>query len=123
MSLNINFSEIQKVILKVVSLILSLLLYIHITACLIYNIANNEQKWMPKGQNLDHPSEFYDRPVKSRYLIMVYTAMTILTGNDVEPVGDSLTGVVSVLTIIGSLITANIFGTFAVVVTALNRKS
>jgi len=54
---------------------------------------------------------------------MVYTSMTILTGNDIEPTGDSLTAVVSALTIIGSLITANIFGTFAVVVTALNRKS
>ena len=54
---------------------------------------------------------------------MIYTSMTILTGNDVEPIGDSLIAVVSALTIIGSLITANIFGTFAVVVTALNRKS
>ena len=55
MSLNINFSEIQKVVLKVISLFLSLLLYIHITACLIYSIASREQKWMPKGQELDDP--------------------------------------------------------------------
>ena len=123
MSFNLNLSEMQKVVLKVVSLLLTLLLYIHITACLIYYVANQEQKWTPKASRSDGYDDFFERPYKSRYLAMVYTAMTILTGNDVEPIGDSLTALISSLTIIGSLITANIFGTFAVVVTALNRKS
>mmetsp|Transcript_3540 Transcript_3540/g.5333 ORF Transcript_3540/g.5333 Transcript_3540/m.5333 type:complete len:150 (+) Transcript_3540:1829-2278(+) len=46
----------------------------------------------------------------------------IVTGNEISPLTHSQILMVAVLSIIGALFIANIFGTFAVVVSALNRK-
>jgi len=47
----------------------------------------------------------------------------VLSGNEINPVGESHVLATVVLTISGSLLTANIFGAFAVIVSNLNRKN
>ena len=122
MSFNLNYSEMVKVLMKLLVLLLSVVLYIHFAACIIYYVAKSEKKWCPPLSDTTSES-FYHLPARSRYIMMIHTSTIMLTGNEIDPVGDMLIGIASALTIIGSLITANIFGTFAVVVTALNRKS
>ena len=62
-------------------------------------------------------------PKLSKYLATLYASILVLTGNEINPVSDLQIAVASILTILGALIIANIFGTFAVVVTSLNRKN
>ena len=47
----------------------------------------------------------------------------MLTGNEINPIGEGQVLATIVLTILGSLLTANIFGAFAVIVSNLNRKN
>ena len=58
-----------------------------------------------------------------RYLISQYAAIMIVTGNEVTPRTLYQIALVNTLSIIGALFLANIFGTFAVVVAALNRQN
>mmetsp|Transcript_11975 Transcript_11975/g.18493 ORF Transcript_11975/g.18493 Transcript_11975/m.18493 type:complete len:179 (-) Transcript_11975:428-964(-) len=69
------------------------------------------------------PDQFYAEPARTRYLASLYTAVMVLTGNEINPRSELHIGVSSLLTVVGSLVIANIFGTMAVVFTTLNRRS
>ena len=117
-------SEMMKVVSKLVSLVMTLLIYINFSTCLLYYVADIDKKWIPPvDMSLSEPEEFYSLPKRSRYLATLYAAVLVLTGNEIEPRDDLQIAVASILTILGALIIANIFGTFAVVVTSLNRKN
>jgi len=58
-----------------------------------------------------------------KYLYTSYASVLVLTGNEINPVGGKQALTTIILTVLGSLITANIFGTFAVIVSSLNRKN
>ena len=45
--INLGQSEIVKVLLRLVNILLSLMLYIHCSTCLIYYIAEFEETWVP----------------------------------------------------------------------------
>ena len=122
-SLNISHSEFAKVFAKLIGMILSLMMYINFSTCLLYYIAEIDKVWLPPVGGHETPEQFYSLPKKSRYLHTLYAAILVLTGNEITPVGDLHIALACILTILGSLIIANIFGTFAVVVTALNRKN
>jgi len=123
-NLNFGHSEIVKVLLKLLGLLLTLLLYVNFSSCLIYFIASKDQNWVPPAYAEDHSAEeFYHSSKTTRYLHTLYSAILVLTGNEMQPKGDLLTALACIMTVLGSLIIANIFGTFAVVMAALNRKS
>ena len=78
-----------KVVLKLVWMLLSLTMYLHCSACLIYYIAAIEKEWVPPvGTQFSDPADFYSQPKKSQYIQTLYTSALILTGNEMQPVGD-----------------------------------
>ena len=111
-------SIMMRVVSKLLTLILTLLIYINFSTCLLYYVAEIGKQWTPPVElDIMEPVDFYNLPVRSKYLATMYASILVLTGNEINPVSDLQVGVASILTILGSLIIANIFGTFAVVVT------
>jgi len=66
--------------------------------------------------------DFYSLGFTSKYLASLYMSVMMLSGNEINPETDLHIAVASVLTLIGALMIANIFGTMTVVFTSLNRK-
>jgi len=48
---NFNQSEIQKLVFRLVGIVLLLLMYINLTACLLYYIASYDKLWVPANTN------------------------------------------------------------------------
>eukprot|EP00356_Strombidium_inclinatum_P013672 CAMPEP_0170489970 /NCGR_PEP_ID=MMETSP0208-20121228/8258_1 /TAXON_ID=197538 /ORGANISM="Strombidium inclinatum, Strain S3" /LENGTH=136 /DNA_ID=CAMNT_0010765145 /DNA_START=188 /DNA_END=594 /DNA_ORIENTATION=- len=71
----------------------------------------------------DNPETFYHETVTTRYLASFYTSVMALSGNEINPVSNLQIALSSILTVIGALMLANVFGTMAVVFTAMNRKN
>jgi len=111
-----------KLTLKLFFLIMGLVFYTHLTACAIFYVARIDKTWVPNMTRFENTS-IYDSPPTSQYLGAVYTSIMMLTGNEINPTSDLMIAVSSFLTVVGALIIANVFGTMAVVVSTLNRRS
>ena len=123
--LQLNIREIQKLILQLFNIIFILFIYIHFTGCLIYSIMGENQMWQP-AQHLYYYGEeesFYDRSFLDKYFISIYNAILIISGSDILPKESFHFIVGSALYIVGALMVAHIFGTFAVITQELYKKS
>ena len=66
---------------------------------------------------------FYDDSIFRQYVISVYHAVLMLTGNDIVPVGDFQISFVALSISMGAIVNANIFGNMALILSALNKKT
>ncbi len=114
-----------KLVLRLANLFVALMVYIHFTACCLYYIANLDKKWVPNMDRFlrEGAEDFSPEKVLTRYLASLYMAIMMLSGNEINPESDLQMAVASVLTVVGALMIANVFGTMAVVFTAMNRKN
>ena len=116
-------TEVQKLQLKLVKLIVFLLIYIHVTTCLLFMIVDIEQTWLPSQTNFALKGlGFYEQSVTTKYLVTQYTAVMTLTGSDIYPDSELMVFFSCGMTVSGALLIANLFGTITFVVQALNRK-
>lgn len=58
-----------------------------------------------------------------QYLSSLYHSVLVLTGNDVGPRDSTQLMIISFFVTFGAIINANMFGEFAVLIAALNRKA
>ena len=103
--------------LQLANIIFILFIYIHFTGCLIYSIMGKNEMWQP-AQHLYYfgdEESFYERSFLDKYFISIYNAILIISGSDILP-KESLHFIIgSLLYVIGALMVAHIFGTFAVI--------
>jgi len=81
--INLGNSEIVKVLLRLMTILLTLTLYIHFSTCLIYTIAFPDRKWIPPNciDQFDADS-FYSLKPATQYLYTLYSSILVLTGNE-----------------------------------------
>lgn len=68
-------------------------------------------------------TDLYERDIGYQYLMGLYHSVLVLTGNDVGPRNSFQLLVISLFITLGAIINANMFGEFAVLLAALNRKA
>lgn len=80
-------------------------------------------EWMPPLDYVWVKTDFYTERSTFKYFSSVYHGILMFMGNDVGPRGNFQTIFVSINFIIGAIVTANIFGQLAVIMSNLNRKA
>jgi hypothetical protein len=68
-------------------------------------------------------TDLYERDIGYQYLMGLYHSVLVPTGNDVGPRSSFQLLVISLFITLGAIINANMFGEFAVLLAALNRKA
>jgi hypothetical protein len=88
---NLYVVTVTRAILKLSLLIFSLVLVVHILACLSYIFIMQEKSWIPPTNWIEAGnSEIYnfynpETTIGHRYLIMLYYAMLSIAGNEIGP--------------------------------------
>lgn len=110
----LNSAEDIKLSLRLMQTIFLILLYIHITGCLWYQIVKHQDSIWEPGQNL--PNKFFSYDFSEKFFICVYISIMALCGNDVYPA--SLTQYLCgcFLLIFGAILQATMFGQVAGIV-------
>ena len=83
-----NVRQEMKSALKLFELIFLIVVYIHVLACLWFVIASREEVWWPTVDYvLPDGSVLYESDLINQYCISIYSAVLLLTGNDIIPRG------------------------------------
>ena len=83
-----NVRQEMKSALKLFELIFLIVVYIHVLACLWFVIASREEVWWPTVDYvLPDGSVLYESEIIHQYCISIYSAVLLLTGNDIIPRG------------------------------------
>eukprot|EP00347_Sterkiella_histriomuscorum_P001244 403372776 len=93
------------------------------TCCVWFMIVKQDMQWIPPLDQNYTIQFFYTDSIFRQYWISVYHAVLMLTGNDVLPEGDFQIAFVALAIALGAIVNANIFGSMAIILTALNRKT
>ena len=81
--LNLGQTETTQVLIRLGRLLLSLMLCIHFATCLIFWVANLDKIWLPPAlEGTMTTDEFYESPAFTRYIQTLYSAILVLTGNE-----------------------------------------
>ena len=76
----LNLRQDFKLSLKFVRLIFFLILYLHLTGCVWFFIARQDEQWLDPG--------IYAESSLTQYLLSLYNALLMLAGNDIGPIGN-----------------------------------
>lgn len=121
---SMNVTHDIKNMLKLSKLIFVIIIYIHCLACLWYVIVTVNKQWRPPLEYLAPQFDWYEEPsLANKYFITFYTAVLILTGNDILPKDNFQIFFSACFITIGAIINANIFGNMALIIHDLNKKS
>lgn len=125
-----NQSDGVKVSLKLIQVLLLLLVWVHLVACVWFYVITIEDqeddsvRWVPpKEYALGTYISVYEMPQAEQYVNSLYVSVQMLTGNDVYPRGLLQMILVSIVIIIDALINANIFSLMAVYLQQIMKKS
>ena len=74
--------------LKLFKLIFMIVVYIHVLACLWFVIVSSDSIWWPTVDYVRADgSDLYESMLIHQYCISIYSAVLLLTGNDIIPRG------------------------------------
>jgi hypothetical protein len=113
----------SKALIKLGQVTLYLLIWIHLTGCLYYTVATRNEEWIPVPDFVTGTTDLYDSSLLRRYITAYYHGMWLLKGNEVGPRDTESAMLGAICIILGSLITAILFGEMAVLMSNLNRRS
>lgn len=109
--------------MKLIKLGILMIIYLHYWACIWHILVTwNEDDWMPPLDYVWVKTDFYDSPIFYRYILSLYHAVLVITGNDIGPRGNDQLFYCTLGVLLGAIINANIFGELAVLLVAMNRK-
>jgi hypothetical protein len=85
-------------------------------------VVSIDRSWTPQQMNFkDRNSDFYEADLNSQYIVALYNAILLLSGNDIYPQNEFQTVTISIITVSGALLIAHIFGTISYIVQSLNK--
>ena len=96
-----------------------LLLLVHWVGCIWYILVRNSH-WVPPKDLDSGETNFYKVSLGYQYSYVFYYAILLLVGNESAPVTMTQTIFSSLVVIMGSIITAFIFGNMAALMAAMN---
>ena len=118
--------EDTKLSMKLVTLTLFLLIYVHFVACAWFYIIDNfgeSNDWVPPLNTLDMSViKLYEEGHIYKYWVCVYYSVIMLAGGDVYPNTSLHDSVAGMFILSGAIVTAIMFGNMAVIITSLNKK-
>lgn len=120
---HLNLENEIKTSLRLMKLFFFILLYLHLLACVWYYIVKENEEWIPPLDYVFIVTDVYDRSKYYQYFMSLYHAVLMLGGNDIGPRGNFQLIFVSVILMLGAVITSIIFGNMSVMLQSLNRKS
>lgn len=120
----LNTTSQTKNILKLGQLVLTVLVYLHLSGCLWFLLVAKDQNWVPPLNDRQPEGLFYDETdFWHQYTTSLYHSVILFIGKDIRPVGASQLLFVSGVLLIGSLLNANIFGNIALIILDLKFKT
>lgn len=115
-----------KGLLKLFKLMFMLCLYVHCIGCLWYFINKEQMTWIPPQDSIfsdpaDRP--FWRMSLFDQYFFCLYLSLQLLCCNDVLPQGTNMVAFGAIANLGGALVTANLFGELAILVSDLGRNA
>ena len=104
-------------------LLFLLVLYIHVMACLWFFVVSIEKKWVPNQDFIYLSTTIFDENVSTQYWVSVYHAVLLFGVNEMASRTDFELFFSSFIMLFSAMVNANIFGTMAVLVQDLNKKT
>ena len=112
-----------KLSLKLLKLIFFLIIYLHCLGCSWYYLIIDDKDWMPPLDYVWVATDFYEKGWIYKYIMSVYHAVLMFTGNDIGPRSTLEVSFVSFFVMLGAIMNANLFGQLAVILSSMNRKA
>jgi len=119
----LKFKTDFKLGLRIVMLITTLFLFVHIVGCFWYMIVYLDEKWIPPKDITFNDLFYGEEELSYNYAVSVYYATLMLLGADVMPYDVTQTIYCCIMLLIGSIVTAALLGHMTVLVQSLNRKT
>lgn len=117
-----KFKSNLKIGFRVLQLLFFLLLLVHWIGCIWFIMVQERDSWMPP-KDLDALfTDFYDKDRTGKYMTVFYYAILSILGNESAPVSITQTFFMSMIVILGAIVTAFIFGNMAALMNNLNMK-
>jgi len=120
--LKLNIKEDTKLTMKLVNLVFYILLYLHVLGCIWWVVVKRQEQWVPQLYFVDPTLDIYEDNIMRQYMIVLYHAILMLTGNDIIPIGSLEIAFVSFSVTLGAIINANIFGNLALIIQQMNKR-
>ncbi|CDW87072.1 cyclic nucleotide-binding protein [Stylonychia lemnae] len=123
---NLNMSADTKAFLRVLWLIFFLFMYTHIIGCLWFYVVNQNDKWVPKKDQIFEDQfayEVYSSGLLRQYLVAFYTAYFLIAGGEMSPQTDTEITLAFIIMLFSSMVLANIFVQMTVLNSQINHKT
>ena len=122
-----KFESSMKYGFKIFQLFAGLLLLVHWLGCILYLLINIDQpderyKWMPPKDFDAQKTDFWELTQNKKYWVCSYYAILMIVGNEGGPKTPMQTLYCAVVVILGSIVTAFIFGNMAALLSQTNKK-
>lgn len=120
---NIQVRDDFKVLLRMTQLIVYIFIYVHIIACYWYSLINIESSWIPPSDGKVTDIYYSGTPIHKKYMFCLYHSVYFLRGVEVNPSTQYEVIFLIFVILIGSIISALMFGQMSVLMGMLARRS
>lgn len=108
--------------MRLVTLLVELILFLHVIACLIYYIVNKNKQWLPISEQQSKSLYIVDNYVYI-YSTAIYYALRVFTVNDIGPTVLVERLMFSIMAVIAIIYNATIFGNIFSIIKNANTIS
>mmetsp|Transcript_26614 Transcript_26614/g.47861 ORF Transcript_26614/g.47861 Transcript_26614/m.47861 type:complete len:855 (-) Transcript_26614:1837-4401(-) len=119
---NIQVRDDIKVIVRMVQLIFYLLVYVHVIACFWKVIVDVEETWFPPSDGKDTNFYYSGTSIARKYMFCLYHSVYFLRGVETNPSNTSEVTYLIFVILMGSIISAIMFGQMSVLMGMLARS-
>ena len=112
--------------LKLFKLMFMLCLYVHCVGCIWYYINREAKTWVPPHETIfSDPADrsFWQLGLFDQYWFCIYISLQLLCCNDILPQSTNMVAFGAFANLGGALVTANLFGELAILVSDLGRNA
>ena len=114
MIVNLTLAQESKASLKLIFIVFTLVLYIHVIACLLWFIFSLEQMWVPPLDFIFVGTELYESNFTYQYATALYHSALVFGLVEIGPMMTTEIAAVAAIMLISAMFNANIFGSFSV---------
>lgn len=111
-----------KYVFKLMTLLMYLFIWIHLSACFYFALAKRNEDWIPVPDFANGIQNIYDKPLLYQYVTAFYHGVWMLKGNELGPTDKDMACYGGFIMILGALITAILFGELAVILSNFSRR-
>lgn len=114
MIVNLTLPQESKATLKLVFIVFTLVLYIHVIACLLWFLFSLNEMWVPPLDFIFVGTTLYESDFVYQYATCMYHSALVFGLVEIAPMLTTEIAAVSAIMLISAMFNANIFGSFSV---------